>query len=286
MIVIKFVHLQFNGNEGFANIDEFTWRGWEEGAWEMLGLSHVIGFIQVIPLELMTDNTDYYCPILKLFCLKLLLVFSITGEIMFTATKPGSFHDQIILERSSFGKALRDPTNPLRLPRQLRFRYREEGSCNPVFLTLGQISPMYSPYVYVVDQLTVVKDLPLVIDRFCETFLAHSGLETTGRWVENGKNLRLIAFSAVNVYNFQVKLPVDPLCWHSDDFCGHDIFHICNRWCYHKCDFVRAFLARQTLLAPAEDTRHTLAAYWRNATIVLPLEMNWGRRYINYKHRS
>lgn len=251
----------------------------------MWGLSHVIGFIQVIPLELMTDNMDYYCPILKLFCLKLLIVLSVTDEIMFTATKPGSFHDQLILERSSFGKALRDPTNPLRLPRQLRFRDRgEASSCNPVFLTLAQISPTYSPYVYVVDQLTDVKDLPLVIDRFCETFLAYSGLETTGRWVETGKNLRLIAFSAVNVYNFQVKLPVDPQCSHSDDFCGHDNGHICNRWCYHRCDFVRANLARQTMLPPANDTRHTLAAYWRNATIVLPLLMNWGRRYINYKH--
>lgn len=75
----------------------------EQGAWEWYRVSNVIGVIDIKPLRLATSNLDIVGEE-GYFCLKVLIVCAITGEVLFVDLKPGEWSDDLVPERSYFGR--------------------------------------------------------------------------------------------------------------------------------------------------------------------------------------
>lgn len=163
---------------------------------------------------------------------------------------------------------LKDPSNPLRLPKQLRFRFGEPGSCNGVFLADKKFSHLYSPYIYTSYGLAVINDLRLVIERFFGRFAALYRFFLSRTWAEHNHQAEMMVYAAVNLTNYRTMMPVNPECPHDDPFCGHDPLHLCTAFCVHN-ELVWDYLGRQTFLAPPTpvETRDILSRHWLAATI-------------------
>lgn len=238
------------------------WWQLEQAAWEWYGVSNVIGVIDIKPLRLATSNLDFVGSE-GYSCLKVLVVYAITGEILFTDLKPGDWTDDLVLERSYFGRMLTHASNPLQLPKQMRIR-NSNSYAVPVFLTDRKFNSSLSPYVYVSDGVQRINNLRLVVERFLGRFSASYRFFLSRTWVEHNHYPLLMVIAAINLHNWRTKMPADPTCEHLDDRCGHDHDHVCYRWCYHHCNHVENPRGRGSTMPPgtAEANRTTLTNEW------------------------
>lgn len=253
--------------EGLRAFAQENWLGFEEMCFRKFGISHIMGFLDIKALQVASKDPEYWCPKNRIHCWKILFVLAITNEVLFYCMRPGSWDDQTILESSSFGKKVRDPSNPLKFPPQLRFRDDDniERSCNTVLVTDLSISPTFSPHIYVSNKLHHVNMFRMIIERFFGMFAALYRFCISRTWIEHGHDLKNMVRVSVALFNFRMLLPQNPECNHNDN-CGHDPIHICHIWCAHNGDTVlhEGINERITELGPTRHTRQILTEMWRD----------------------
>lgn len=196
-------------------------------------MSHVLGVmdIKIIVLD-GTQSEQFWNAKAAVYCKKLFIVLSVSGRILYHALFDGRLSDFNCLAQSEFGKKLEDPTNPLQLPGQMKFRADQGIGCvQPVFI--GDLSFDYeSPYMVRSTACAHVNHVRLDVERCCgrlckvHGFLRHD--------VPLANAVERIECS-IRLFNFRHCMPIseDNPHTHSAD-CGHDHNHVCNSWCVHN----------------------------------------------------
>lgn len=253
---------QLNTRRGRREMRTSTWLAFEEAHWTQFRMSHVLGYLDIKPLRVASRNPIYMCPVERYACLKTLIVLGSSLEVLFEYVAPGSWSDQMILERSSFGKALLNRANPMHLPGQLRFRNGSGQCANPVFLTDRKICRDFSPYLYVSDGSQQVNNVRLVIERFFGRFAAFNRYFISRTWIEHNHWTVSMIKASINVYNFRHCLPTSDDCVHWDG-CGHDHIHRCTLWCPHQAGLTTIRIARRIVRRRASfSSFRVLRAEW------------------------
>lgn len=168
---------------------EFTlhnWQALEMAHYTKHRMSHVLGYIDVKPLRVASENDYLMCKENNYACLKVLVVLSMSFEVLYCTVFPGSF-----------GRALLHPSNPMNLPRAMKFR-GSQLYCNPVFLTDRKICPEYSPYVFVSNKNVYVNNVRLIIERFFGVSVAVNRYFMSRTWIEHNHMARHMYGNGVN----------------------------------------------------------------------------------------
>lgn len=251
--------------EGRAAFNVYNWLAFEEMCFRKFGISHVMGFLDVKALQVASRDRELWCPKNRIHCWKIMFVLTVTNEVLYYCMRPGSWDDQTILERSQFGKNLRDPSNPLKLPPQMKFRDNENIICNTVLVTDLSISPTFSPHIYVTNGLNRVNKFRMLIERFFGMFAALFRYCISRTWIEHGHNLKNMVRVSVALFNFRLRMPQNPNCNHNSE-CGHDPIHLCHIWCAHYGDSIRPRRLRRRMSVPLPNprTRRILTNAWRD----------------------
>lgn len=189
------------------------WLALEQANYSKYGVSHILGVIDVY--ESPVASTDIYMRNDKgKYCVKFLFVLSPTDEVLHCSAHPGCLTNQTILERSSFGRKLVDPANPLNIPRLLRFRDTVECA-TPCFLADGDWSAGATPFILVRPGSVQLNICRLSIERFLGRFTALNRCFLVYVLIENYHEINDMLYTAVNVYNFRLRKFNDPNHLHS-----------------------------------------------------------------------
>lgn len=151
---------------------------------------------------------------------KFLFVMTPTGEIVHVSGHhPGCLDNQAILERSSFGMVLRDRRNPHNIPLNLRFR-GSENYATPCVLADCDWPAGGVPFLLVSPRANAYKFCRLSIERLFGRLVNINRFMLNYTPVENGHSLCDMVYTAVAIYNFRLRMEVDPSHIHSI-YCTH-----------------------------------------------------------------
>lgn len=150
---------------------------------------------------------------------KFLFVMTPSGEVIHVSGHPGCLDNQAILERSTFGMALRDRGNPMNLPLRLRMRNSAEYA-TPCVLADCDWPAGGTPFLLVSPMSNAYNYCRLTIERFFGRFANIFRFLLSYVAVENGHNLCDMVYTAVALYNYRLLMDDDPSHVHTI-VCSH-----------------------------------------------------------------
>lgn len=177
-----------------------TWLSYEQMMYVKYGVENVCMVMDVYEQPLATTNIHFRNSKGQ-FVLKYLVVMSPCNDVLHLSCWPGSISNQILLEQSSFGKKLMDPSNPLNLPKNLLFR--NGAGYSSVYCLADQEWSSTFPFLLVCPRLQAMNIARLSVERFFGQFTA---MFRFCLWyclhIENMQNL---IYAAVGLWNFRLK---------------------------------------------------------------------------------
>lgn len=180
------------------------WLAYEQAMFAKYGVSHVLMLMDIYESPVASRNILFRNDKGQ-YVVKFMFVLSPADEIIHLSCWPGSLSNQIIFEKSDFGEKLRDPSNPLRIPKNLRFR-TGEGYASPCCLADNDWSATY-PFLLVCPG---IQQRRLAIERFFGRFTAINRFLLSYVLIEHNHILRDMVFSAAALWNFRIQWLEDP----------------------------------------------------------------------------
>lgn len=200
--------------------DARKWLAYEQAMFVQFQISHVMMIMDVYECPVASSDIHYRNDKGQ-FVIKFLVVMAPTDEIIHLSCWAGSLTNQVILQSSSFGQSLMDPTNPLNIPQNLRFRGTDVYA-TPTCLADGDWS-VSCPFLLVCPHSESINYCRLAIERFFGRFTAINRFLLSYVLVENQHQLVDMIFAAIGIWNFRVAMEGDSA-------------HVHTVVCYHHCD--------------------------------------------------
>lgn len=227
-------------------------------------VSHVMMIMDVYECPV-ASNDIYYKNDKGQFVVKFLVVLAPTNEILHLSCWAGSLTNQQILQSSEFGQKLLDPTNPLNLPKNLRFR-GSDNYATPTCLADGDWSVSF-PYLLVCPHHQTINFCRLAVERFFGRFTAVNRFLLNYVLISNHHQLVDMVFAAMAIWNFRIAM-------------YGDLAHEHSVVCYHYCDrfYDESRLVPNVRMRHAYENRAAIMGYhgMQPRAPILPLFDNPG----------
>lgn len=210
------------------------WPALEQIGWLRFRISHVLGVIVIKPVWVESDDVLLLHPRLNRACWKVLLVVDLVGRIISKEIHPGSLDDRTIWQRCEFAELLKDPTNPLQLPKAMKDRANPGRVAHPVFLTNCLFPRGTSKYVFVRPGLEFVNNIRKNVELVCRNMMTRFRIFRTP--LHRDLDARTVIRLTISLYNYGELMPMPRdghRCGDEMNRCGCNIHHICSPICAH-----------------------------------------------------
>lgn len=223
--------------------DTDKWLAYEQAMFVIHGISHVSMIMDVYECPIASTDIAYKNDKGQ-FVIKFLIVLAPTDEIIHLSAWAGSLTNQVILQSSSFGRKLLDPTNPLNLPQNVRFR-GSDNYATPTCLADGEWGIGF-PFLLVCPRSQHINYCRLTVERFFGRFTAINRFLLNYVPMENHHDIIDMIWAAMGIWNFRVLM-------------DRDRAHIHTVVCTHFCE--RYYDRSRLVIAPmrsAHDNRDVI----------------------------